>query len=132
MPFIRLPLLASAFLFSAACATASVAQVGPAPQSMRIDAEQLFQIAEAAVAAGDLTTAERAYRAALAIDGGAAAAWNNLAYALAGQRRWREALQAAETSVTLGGGGSGYADTLREVRALAAGEEPSARRRGGS
>lgn len=38
------------------------AQAGPAPESLRVDADQLFRIAEAAVAAGDLSTAERAYR----------------------------------------------------------------------
>lgn len=67
-------------------------------------------------AVGDFAGAESAYRGAISRDANAAAAWNNLAYALAAQGRREEALTAVNKAVMLGPENSSiYEDTLREL-----------------
>lgn len=67
-------------------------------------------------AAGDYRGAERAYLEAIGNDAKAAAAWNNLAYALAAQGRREEALSAVEKAVLFGAENrSLYEDSLREL-----------------
>jgi tetratricopeptide (TPR) repeat protein len=62
--------------------------------------------------------AETAFRDALLINDRNAAAWNNLANALARQGRNEEAMQAARKAVTLGGDNSEiYKNTLNEISA---------------
>lgn len=77
--------------------------------------------------------AERAYRAAIALDSEASDAWNNLAYALAGQQRRAEARSAARRAVELGGPRVEiHRDTLRELSSEPAREIPSEQRTGWS
>jgi tetratricopeptide (TPR) repeat protein len=67
-------------------------------------------------ALGDYAGAESAFLDAIGNNSKAAAAWNNLAYALAAQGRRQEALSAVEKAVQLGTGNrSLYQDTLREL-----------------
>lgn len=67
-------------------------------------------------AAGDYRGAEQAYLEAIGNDAKAAAAWNNLAYALAAQGRREEALSAVEKAVLFGAENrSLYEDSLREL-----------------
>ncbi len=67
-------------------------------------------------ALGDYAGAERAFLEAIGNKSNAAAAWNNLAYALAAQGRRQEALSAVEKAVLLGAENrSLYQDTLREL-----------------
>jgi len=67
-------------------------------------------------AVGDFAGAEKAYLVAISHDENAAAAWNNLAYALAAQGRREEALSAIEKAVLLGAENrSLYEDSLREL-----------------
>lgn len=64
----------------------------------------------------DYPGAERAFLEAIKNDSGAAAAWNNLAYALAAQGRRQEALSAVEKAVRFGANDRGlYEDTLLEL-----------------
>lgn len=64
----------------------------------------------------DYVGAERAFRAAIALDPETSDAWNNLAYALAGQQRREEARSAARRAVELGGPRVElHRDTLREL-----------------
>lgn len=68
-------------------------------------------------AAGDYGLSAAAFREALDRDPGNAPAWNNLAYALAGQGRHREALQAAQRALVIGGeNAENYRQTLEEIR----------------
>lgn len=65
---------------------------------------------------GDYAGAERAFLAAIRNDSKAAAAWNNLAYALAAQGRREEALRAVEKAVLYGANNRDqYQDSLREL-----------------
>jgi len=67
-------------------------------------------------ALGDYSRAEKAYLEAIGNDSEAAAAWNNLAYALAAQGRREEALSAVEKAVLFGAEQrSLYEDSLREL-----------------
>jgi tetratricopeptide (TPR) repeat protein len=67
-------------------------------------------------ALGDYAGAESAFLDAIGNNSKAAAAWNNLAYALAAQGRRHEALSAVEKAVLLGEENRGlYQDTLREL-----------------
>ena len=67
-------------------------------------------------AVGDFAGAEKAYLEAISHDEKAAAAWNNLAYALAAQGRREEALSAIEKAVLRGAENrSLYEDSLREI-----------------
>lgn len=69
-------------------------------------------------AVGDYPGAERAFLQAIQNDSEAAAAWNNLAYALAAQGRREEALSAVEKAVLYGANNRDqYEDTLRELSA---------------
>jgi hypothetical protein len=66
----------------------------------------------------DFAAAERAFRKAGEADPTAPQAWNNLAYALAGQGRRAEAIAAAERAVALGGDKADpYRATLQELSA---------------
>jgi tetratricopeptide (TPR) repeat protein len=66
----------------------------------------------------DFAAAERAFRKAGEADPKAPQAWNNLAYALAGQGRRAEAIAAAERAVALGGDAAEpYRATLEELSA---------------
>jgi hypothetical protein len=60
-------------------------------------------LGNARYAAGDMKGAEAAFRAAATAHPGEAAAWNNLAHALARQGRRAEAIRAAERAVAQGG-----------------------------
>ena len=65
---------------------------------------------------GDYAGAERAYLRAIDHDAKAAAAWNNLAYALAAQGRRSEALSAVERAMLVDSDNrSRYEETLREL-----------------
>jgi tetratricopeptide (TPR) repeat protein len=67
-------------------------------------------------AMGDYAGAERAYLEAINNDSRSAAAWNNLAYALAAQGRREEALGAVENALMFGGEKrSVYEESLREL-----------------
>jgi len=67
-------------------------------------------------AVGDYPGAESAFLEAISNDSKAAAAWNNLAYALAAQGRREEALSAVEKAVLYGAKNRDqYEDTLREL-----------------
>ncbi len=69
-----------------------------------------------AYARGELRQAERAYRQATADHPESAAAFNNLAQALADERRYGPALRAARRAVSLGGREQGaYRETLEEI-----------------
>jgi tetratricopeptide (TPR) repeat protein len=73
-------------------------------------------IGNIAYARGDFANAEIAFRTATQHHPDSAAAFNNLADALARQKKYREALAAARTAVTLGGANSEvFAQTLREI-----------------
>jgi peptidase C39-like protein/tetratricopeptide repeat protein len=66
----------------------------------------------------DFAAAERAFRKASEADPKAPQAWNNLAYALAGQGRRADAIAAAERAVALGGEQADpYRATLQELSA---------------
>lgn len=68
-------------------------------------------------AMGDYAGAEKAYLDAIGNDSEAAAAWNNLAYALAAQGRREEALSAVEKAVLFGAENRGqYEASLRELQ----------------
>ncbi len=68
-------------------------------------------------AMGDYAGAEKAYLDAIGNDSEAAAAWNNLAYALAAQGRRQEALSAVEKAVLFGAENRGqYEASLRELQ----------------
>ncbi len=65
---------------------------------------------------GDLVGAENAFRQAVELKPSQAEGWNNLAYALAGQGRQDEAIEAAREAVRLSPGNQApYRDTLRDV-----------------
>ena len=69
-------------------------------------------------ALGDLRAAEAAFRAATRAHPNAAVAFNNLAQALADQRRWREAEQMARKAVDIGGDNADvFRQTLARVEA---------------
>lgn len=73
-------------------------------------------LGNALYAAGDYAGAEQAYLEAIGNDSEAAAAWNNLAYALAAQGRREEALSAVKKAVRFGAENrSLYQDSLREL-----------------
>jgi len=68
-------------------------------------------------ALGDFKNAEQAFREATELHPRAAAAYNNLAYALLGQGRKQEALVAAQHAVALGGPlEAEFEKTLQEIR----------------
>jgi Flp pilus assembly protein TadD len=67
-------------------------------------------------AMGDVAGAEQAYRQATLYHPTAGVAFNNLAQTLADQDRWREAEQAAQRAVSLGGPLlPSYEETLHEI-----------------
>ena len=69
-------------------------------------------------ALGDLRAAEAAFRAATRAHPDAAVAFNNLAQALADQKRWREAEQMARKAVDIGGDNADvFRQTLARVEA---------------
>lgn len=77
-----------------------------------------FGLANSAFGQRDLPRAEREYRALLVQLPGNAAAWNNLALVLLGQRRCAEAEEAAQQAVKLGDAiQSAARSTLAEIRA---------------
>lgn len=70
-----------------------------------------------AYAAGDMPAAEQAFRAATRAHPESAIAFNNLADTLARQKRYQEALSAAEEAVRLGGAQQAvFAQTLEQIR----------------
>lgn len=76
----------------------------------------LMGLGNTAYARGDFGEAETAFRTATLRHPDAAAAFNNLADVLAQQKKYREALTAAQQAVELGGVNSDvYAQTLREI-----------------
>jgi hypothetical protein len=78
----------------------------------------LMGLGNSRYAAGDLAAAEEAFRLASRTHPDAAAAFNNLAHVLSAQGRPREALEAAQRAVALGGPYAQVsADTLEEIRA---------------
>lgn len=69
-------------------------------------------------ALGDYTAAEAAYRRATENDPHHGAAYNNLAFTLAQQKRWEEAIEAAGRAVEIGGPFEDeYRNSLQEIRA---------------
>ena len=69
----------------------------------------------------EFAPAEAAYRSAIGLRPDGPQAWNNLAYALAGQGRRAEAIAAAERAVALGGAEADpYRATLQELSAAPA------------
>lgn len=69
-------------------------------------------------ALGDIRKAEQAFYQATLDHPGSAAAFNNLAQTYADQRRYREAMAAAESAVRLDGASAIYRQTLKEIRTL--------------
>ena len=67
---------------------------------------------------GHVRQAEQAFRRALHVRAGTAAAWNNLAYALAGQQCIRTAREAARCAQQLSPENSEFAHTLKEMEGL--------------
>ena len=77
-----------------------------------------------AYARGDFSGAENAFRAATQQHPDAASAFNNLADALAQQKKYAEALSAAQRALELGGDNSDvFAQTLREIEIKQAAEK---------
>lgn len=77
-----------------------------------------------AYARGDFVGAERAFRAATQQHPDAASAFNNLADTLAQQKKYAEALTAAQRALELGGDSSDvFAQTLHEIEAKRAAEK---------
>ena len=68
---------------------------------------------------GHVQQAEQAFRRALHVRAGTAAAWNNLAYALAGQQCIRTAREAARCAQQLAPESGEFAHTLKEMKDLA-------------
>jgi tetratricopeptide (TPR) repeat protein len=64
-------------------------------------AEELFDQAVDHIAAGDVAAAIESYKAALAVDGGFADAWEGLSMAYADQELWEQAIEAAKKVIEL-------------------------------
>ena len=78
----------------------------------------LMGFGNARYAAGDVTSAQKAFRHAVALHPNAAEAWNNLAVSLGDEGRHEEALEAAREAVRLGGPNKTIAlKTLAELEA---------------
>jgi len=92
-------------------ATAYTAITGRWPDDFRA----WFGLGNARYQLGRYTEAEQGYRRALAINPKAPEVWNNLAYALKGEGRKKEAIAAAQTAVDLAGTNTAYRDTLTEM-----------------
>lgn len=131
LPPDRLPAVSTAQ--SALAAIASLEQLGMADSAHTAyravvrrwpeSAPAHFALGNSHFALGDYTAAEAAWRRATDLDPDYAAAWNNLAFALAEQGKWEQALDAAETAIGIGGRlEEEYRDSLREIRARAASE----------
>jgi tetratricopeptide (TPR) repeat protein len=71
-------------------------------------------------ALGHARQAEQAFRRVLQAEAATAVAWNNLAYALAGQQCIRPAREAAQCAQHLAPENSAFAHTLKEMKALPA------------
>jgi tetratricopeptide (TPR) repeat protein len=120
----RLP--ASADRESVLSAAAGLERVGNHPEaaaaySAILDAwpdsfGALMGLGNARYAEGDLAAAEASFRQAVELRPSQPEGWNNLAYALAGQGRQDEAIEAARKAVRLSPGNEApYLDTLRDV-----------------
>lgn len=97
--------------------TAYLAAVRRWPESAPLQ----FALGNSHFARGSYDEAEAAWRRATELDPQYAAAWNNLAFALAEQGKWEQAIDAAQTAVGIGGSFEAeYRNSLREIRARAA------------
>lgn len=82
-----------------------------------------FALGNSHFARGNYDQAEAAWRRATELDPNYAAAYNNLAFALAEQGKWEQAIDAAQTAISIGGGfEEEYRKSLQEIRARAAAE----------
>lgn len=79
-----------------------------------------FALGNTHYALGYYKQAEAAYRRATELDSNYGAAYNNLAFALAEQEKWDQALEAAQSAMELGGPHEDeYRKSLQEIRARA-------------